>query len=449
MSSREEDVRVNGDHQLEASGGANGEGEHGELEAVMEQLAPEGVRALHARVEAEWGPVLQSACQTAAARALWATAVRDPAAGVLAGEKHLRGLHDKMRRDERAGAREVPGVMIAVRTLWFDARIEAAVSQLGGAPQVVLLGAGFRKQGPTRDVIIVHVDAKGNKMLWLAMETPGDIISRTKAIQQCMDVNCSTPTLRGRFVHTSESTGTSTSCLQDPGIYVYYILVAFPVRYCHQLAPCRPGMDARAYRLSCLKDCTVFELDFAELLEMKTDILHEATSSADHQKLTMMAKSLTRVPADIRDVDWMTKLQSCGYVPEGNTIWVLEGIIYYLHHVHAMQVLETIAACRTSAHTVLLADFMNKNAAALSQTMYHFYHDSPDLLLPSIGFSQAMLSQIGDPQAHFGLLNHPQNLFDKLRRLPRSVETNPEDGTPCRRLYLVEASASPHDRATL
>ena len=145
----------------------------------------------------------------------------------------------------------------------------------------------------------------------------------------------------------------------------------------------------------------------------------------------------------------MTELQSCGYVPERNTVWVLEGILYYLHHVHAMQVLETIAACRTSACTVLLADFMNKNAASLSQTMYHFYHDSPDLLLPSIGFSQAMLSQIGDPQAHFGLLNHPQNLFDKLRRLPRSVETNPEDGTPCRRLYLVEASASPDDHSTL
>jgi hypothetical protein len=77
--------------------------EHGEaaFAAVMAQLAPEGVRALHARVEEEWGPVLQSACQTAAARALWGRAVRDPAAGVLAGERFLRGLHEKMRR--RAG----------------------------------------------------------------------------------------------------------------------------------------------------------------------------------------------------------------------------------------------------------------------------------------------------------------------------------------------------------
>ncbi|WVZ60745.1 hypothetical protein U9M48_010726, partial [Paspalum notatum var. saurae] len=313
----------------------------------MAQLAPEGVRALHARVDAEWGPVLQSACQTAAARALWGRAVRDPAAAVLAGERYLRGLHEKMRRDERAGARETHGVMIAVRTLWFDARIDAAVQALGGDPQVVILGA---------------------------------------------------------------------------------------------------GMDARAYRLSCLKECTVFELDFPELLEMKSDLLHEAMSSANHQKLTMMAKSLIRVPANMHDRDWITKLQNCGYVPERNTIWVLEGIIYYLRHADAMQVLETIAASRSSASTVLLADFMNKNATLLSPTMYHFYHDSPDLLLPSIGFSQVTLSQIGDPEAHFGLLSHPENLFDTLRRLPRSMEKNPEDGTPCCRLYFVEASASPDDQ---
>lgn len=132
MSSKEEEAKET------PRGGGNGE-----LAAAMEQLAAEGVRALHARAEAEWGPVLRSACQTAAARALWAAAVRDPAAGVLAGERCLRGLHDKMMRDERAGAREVSGVMVAVRTLWFDARLQAAVASLGAGPlQVVLLGAG-------------------------------------------------------------------------------------------------------------------------------------------------------------------------------------------------------------------------------------------------------------------------------------------------------------------
>ena len=89
---------------VEEGGGGGGGGGEGEFAAAMAQLA------LHERVEAEWGAVLQSACQTAAARTLWGRVVRDPAAGVLAGERYLRGLHDKMRRDERAGAREVHGV---------------------------------------------------------------------------------------------------------------------------------------------------------------------------------------------------------------------------------------------------------------------------------------------------------------------------------------------------
>jgi hypothetical protein len=68
----------------------------------MAQLAPEGVRALHARVEAEWGRMPQSACQTAAARALWGRAVRDPAAGgVLAGERYLGAARQDAARRER------------------------------------------------------------------------------------------------------------------------------------------------------------------------------------------------------------------------------------------------------------------------------------------------------------------------------------------------------------
>jgi len=112
---KEEEVELpcmNGDVGRDDDNGGveEGGGGEGEFAAAMAQLAPEGVRALHARVEAEWGPVLQSACQTAAAQALWDRVVRDPAVGVLAGERYLRGLHDKMRRDERAGAREVHGV---------------------------------------------------------------------------------------------------------------------------------------------------------------------------------------------------------------------------------------------------------------------------------------------------------------------------------------------------
>ncbi|GFS46497.1 leucine carboxyl methyltransferase [Actinidia rufa] len=314
---------------------------------LPELLFTDPVRRVHADVENKWNPLWRSACQIAAGRALWKHVVHDPLADLLAGEAYLRGFYEKIKKDLLNNAREVSGVILAVRTLWFDAKIEAALDSFyGGGAQVVLLGA---------------------------------------------------------------------------------------------------GMDARAYRLSCLKETDVFEVDFAEVLQMKTAIIQAATEAINYRQHAMTtAKSLHRVAADITDNDWLQKLQKSGFVPEKNTVWVLEGILYYLSHSNAMEVLKIIADNCTIAHTVLLADFMNKPSTTLSGSIFHFYSDWPDHLLPSLGFSDVKLSQIGDPDANFGLLHDPLNLFNKLRSLPRSLQTHPDDGTPCCRLYLVHASGSPN-----
>nr|DAD40726.1 TPA_asm: hypothetical protein HUJ06_015049 [Nelumbo nucifera] len=189
-------------------------------------LLTDTVKALHASIENEWDSLQRSACQTAAGRALWNHVIQDPLAGVLAGETYLRSLHEKMRKDRLSNAREVSGVILAVRTLWFDSKLESTLNSFNGEAQVVLLGA---------------------------------------------------------------------------------------------------GMDARAYRLTCLKESNVFEVDFPKLLQVKASLLQAATgSSNENQQSKMMAKTLTRVAADIRDDDWFEKLQRSGFMPEKNTIWILE-----------------------------------------------------------------------------------------------------------------------------
>ncbi|CAN1835794.1 Putative S-adenosyl-L-methionine-dependent methyltransferase Mvan_0910 [Linum perenne] len=309
-------------------------------------LNTQTVRELHVVIQSQWDPIRLSACQTAAGRALWRHVIHDPLADLLAGETYLRSLHEKIKNDLLNNARETSGVILAVRTLWFDSRIEAALTPFHGEAQVVLLGA---------------------------------------------------------------------------------------------------GMDTRAYRLSSLKESDVFEVDFSDVLEVKTTLLEAATKSMnEHQPPRLTAKSLNRVAADIRNNDWVEKLQRSGFEPEKKTVWVLEGILYYLSHSHALQVLNTIADKCSLAHTVLLADFMNKPSTTMSSSLFHFYSDWPDDLLPSLGFSDVKLSQIGDPDAHFGLMDDPSNLFNKLRSLPRSAQVHPDDGTPCCRLYLVEASGLPN-----
>ncbi|GMH04160.1 hypothetical protein Nepgr_005999 [Nepenthes gracilis] len=314
---------------------------------LPELLFTERVRRLHAEIETEWDPVRQSACQTAAGRALWKHVTKDPLAEVLAGEAYLRSFYEKIRKDCINKASEVSGVILAVRTLWFDTKLEAALNSFNTEEaQIVLLGA---------------------------------------------------------------------------------------------------GMDTRAYRLTCLRNSNVFEVDFPEVLQKKANLLQAAKEDADeYQNQLMTAKSLTRVAADLRENNWPEKLQKSGFIPEKNTIWILEGILYYQLDSDAVSILKKIAEYSTLTQTVLLADFMNKSSTMLSSSIFHFYSDWPDQLLPSIGFSDVRLSQVGDPDANFGLMHDPSNLFNKLRSLPRSVQTHPDDGTPCCRLYLVQASGSPY-----
>ncbi|XP_078430441.1 leucine carboxyl methyltransferase [Wolffia australiana] len=299
-------------------------------------LKEEKVKSLFATINSEWSALLRSACQTAAGRALWKKIVGDPLAEILAGEDCLRNLHKKIIDDQIRRSREVSGVIIAVRTLWFDSKLTSAVDNFGPA-QVVLLGA---------------------------------------------------------------------------------------------------GMDTRAYRMGCLELCSVFEVDFPELLETKEALLRQALGSGEDSRVR-----LARVAADITEGGWLEKLKRSGFDPEKKTVWVLEGILYYLSSSCAMEVLKLIAGNCVATRSVLLADFMNESCGSLSDSnSFQFLCDWPDLLLPSLGFAKATVSQIGDPDAHFGLMYDPENLFNRLRRVPRTLRTNPDDGSPCRRLYLVEAS---------
>lgn len=110
---------------------------------LPELLFTDTVREVHATIENEWDPLLRSACQTAAGRALWKHLINDPFADLLAGETYLTNLYEKIKKDRISNAKEVSGVILAVRTLWFDSKLEAALNSFTRREaQVVILGAG-------------------------------------------------------------------------------------------------------------------------------------------------------------------------------------------------------------------------------------------------------------------------------------------------------------------
>lgn len=110
---------------------------------IPDLLLSDTVRELHNSIERDWDAVQRSACQTAAGRALWKHVIHDPLADLLSGEIYLRSLHEKIQKDRINNSSEISGVILAVRTLWFDTKLEEALRSLQGKDtQVVLLGAG-------------------------------------------------------------------------------------------------------------------------------------------------------------------------------------------------------------------------------------------------------------------------------------------------------------------
>lgn len=110
---------------------------------LPELLSSDTLVGLHATIKSDWDFLRRSACQTAAGRALWKQVIHDPLAELFAGETFLKTIYEKIKKDRLNNAREISGVILAVRTLWFDSKLEAALSSHdGGGAQVVLLGAG-------------------------------------------------------------------------------------------------------------------------------------------------------------------------------------------------------------------------------------------------------------------------------------------------------------------
>lgn len=199
-------------------------------------------------------------------------------------------------------------------------------------------------------------------------------------------------------------------------------------------------MDTRVYRLSSLEGCSVFEVDFAKVLDLKDAIL-DVVEKSGRVLPPLHAKRVERVAADVSHEDWFPRLQQSGYNPSLHTVWILEGLLYYLKADQAKSLLEVISgSCRKDS--VLLADFMNESSTHLGKdlkTKFYFHSDWPEELLPHLGYSSVRVSQIGDTDANFGLVQDELHIFNQIREVPRHVMSD-DSGRPYHRLLLVEST---------
>lgn len=148
---------------------------------------------------------------------------------------------------------------------------------------------------------------------------------------------------------------------------------------------------------------------------------------------TVFALHLIIAMMDLRSTGVCTSRVTC-------FLWILEGFLYYLQEARAKETLKCITQNAVS-ETVVLADFMNESSTHLARelkTHFYFHSDWPEELLPMLGFSHVKVSEIGDPDANFGLINDELNLFHQMRRVSRHVKAD-VNGKPYMRLLLVES----------
>lgn len=107
------------------------------------------------------------------------------------------------------------------------------------------------------------------------------------------------------------------------------------------------GLDARAYRLQILTkgQHTVFEIDFDLINKYKELILKDEKPLCE----------IVRVSSDLSELSWISKLENAGFSSEIPTLWLLEGLVYYIDKTIVESILE-VASKNCADESQIFAD---------------------------------------------------------------------------------------------
>ncbi|WP_341531753.1 SAM-dependent methyltransferase (plasmid) [Nostoc sp. UHCC 0302] len=153
------------------------------------------------------------------------------------------------------------------------------------------------------------------------------------------------------------------------------------------------GMDTRAFRLPWKPNTHLYELDRREILEYKNSVLGNTPSECSRYSLGV----------DITEL-WADLLLAKGYKLEIPTVWLAEGLLYYLNETEVHQLLRVITQLSISG-SWFLADIMNSYLVSQRNeplAQYFKYEcDEPEKFFSIYGWD-ALVVQAGDEGANFG-----------------------------------------------
>lgn len=174
------------------------------------------------------------------------------------------------------------------------------------------------------------------------------------------------------------------------------LLSSTPIR---QVVLVAAGMDARAFRLRWPEDTTVYEVDHKALLDDKRRRLSRLGAQPVVQR--------REVRADLAQ-DWLPELTRAGFEGHRPTLWVIEGLLFFLSEEQASTLLKGIASVSAPGSWLTL-DVLSKQSlrspitrsflAALEKDgiPWRFGTDEPAEFLAANGWQLRELKEPGEP----------------------------------------------------
>ncbi|MFB6889979.1 class I SAM-dependent methyltransferase [Kitasatospora sp. NPDC056327] len=159
------------------------------------------------------------------------------------------------------------------------------------------------------------------------------------------------------------------------------------------------GMDTRPFRLDWPDDATVYEVDFPALLAEKRRRLEGLGARP----------RVTRheVAVDLR-LEWLPELDRAGFDRARPTLWITEGLLFFLTPEQATGLLRTLGSASAPgsrlgvdfvSQALLRSPFSQEFRRSLAEdgTPWLFGTDEPEEYLASIGWKVRDLKEPGEP----------------------------------------------------
>lgn len=159
------------------------------------------------------------------------------------------------------------------------------------------------------------------------------------------------------------------------------------------------GMDTRPFRLDWPDDATVYEVDFPALLAEKRRRLAELGAQP---RVTRQ-----EVAVDLRR-EWLPELEQAGFDPGRPTLWIVEGLLFFLTPEQATGLLRSLGLASAPgswlgvdfvSQALLRSPFSREFRRSLEEdgTPWLFGTDEPEEYLASVGWKARDVKEPGEP----------------------------------------------------